>query len=114
MEQAIEPIAPADAKAMLDRGEAVAVDVREAGELAATGKVPGALHIPRAVLASAADPEAAGHDPRLKTNAAIILYCGSGKRSELAGLTLRGLGYQRVFNLGGLKDWVEAGLSVER
>jgi rhodanese-related sulfurtransferase len=109
----VEPIAPLDAKAMLDVGGAIIVDVREPAEVQATGTVPGALHIPRAMIEAMADPSSPSREPRLSPDTAVILYCASGKRSELAGETLIGLGYRSVFNLGGLKDWIEAGLPVE-
>ena len=44
----------------------------------------------------------------------MILYCGSGGRSALAGKTLKDLGYAKVYNLGAFKDWVEAGGATER
>src|SRR5438477_368467 len=49
--QAVVPrIAPQEARGLLERGEAVAVDVRDAAELAASGKVAGAVHVPRGML----------------------------------------------------------------
>jgi rhodanese-related sulfurtransferase len=42
-----------------------------------------------------------------------MLYCASGGRSALAGNTLREMGYGSVYNLGGFKDLVEAGLETE-
>jgi len=44
----------------------------------------------------------------------VIVYCASGGRSALAGKTLKELGYDKVFNVGGFKDWVEAGGAVEK
>lgn len=32
----------------------------------------------------------------------------------LAGKMLKDLGYERVYNLGGFKDWVDAGGAVEK
>jgi rhodanese-related sulfurtransferase len=113
-DRSIARIAPADAKAIVARGAAVIVDVRERSELWATGKVPGALHIPRRAIERKADPDSPDHEPRLRKEKAVILYCGSGKRSEAAGLALVSLGYREVFNLGGLKDWAAAGLPTEQ
>ena len=112
-EAAVEWIAAADAKAMLDAGEAIAIDVREAAEIEVTGTVPGALTIPRGMIADAADPDSPDYDRRLRTETPVILFCASGKRSEMAGQTLLDLGYQRVHNLGGVKDWTEAGYALE-
>ncbi|MGH6925653.1 MAG: rhodanese-like domain-containing protein [Propylenella sp.] len=106
-------ISPEDAKAMLDRGEAVALDVREAAEVERTGKVPGAIAIPRGMI-EALGADLPAHEPKLDKEKAVIAYCGSGARSALAGKVLKELGYERVYNLGGLKDWVGAGHPVER
>jgi rhodanese-related sulfurtransferase len=108
----VEWITPEEAKELLDRNEAIAVDVREPAEIAVTGKVPGALEIPRGFIAESADPNSTSYDPRLRKDTAIILYCASGKRSTLAGETLADLGFKRVFNLGGFKDWDEAGFPI--
>ena len=37
------------------------------------------------------------------TENTIILYCASGGRAALAGKALKDLGFEKVFNLGGLK-----------
>ena len=57
MSDAVESIDAHEAKALLDRGEAVVVDVREFPEIAMSGTVPGALTIPMGELADKADPE---------------------------------------------------------
>jgi rhodanese-related sulfurtransferase len=110
---AVPRIAPADAKGMIERGEAVVVDVRDASEVEKTGKVPGALNISRGLLEFKADPSAPTHEPRLQPHKTVIVYCASGGRSALAGKTLQEFGYGKVFNLGGFKDWAEAGFPVE-
>lgn len=43
-----------------------------------------------------------------------MLYGASGGRSALAGKTLLELGYTDVRNIGGIKDWIEAGGPVEK
>lgn len=35
----------------------------------------------------------------------VIVYCQSGNRSREASLELLELGYQNVFDLGGIEDW---------
>jgi rhodanese-related sulfurtransferase len=112
--RAVPRISPAEAQAMIDRGEAVVVDVRDSAEVANSGKVPGALTISRGMLEFKADPETPSHEPQLQKDKPVILYCGSGGRSALAGKTLSDFGFTKVFNLGGFKEWVEAGLPVER
>ena len=38
----------------------------------------------------------------------------SGGRSALSGKVLKDMGYEQVYNIGGFKDWAEAGAEVER
>lgn len=113
MADIVDRIDAEDAKALIDDGEAVVVDVREPAELMATGKVPGSINIPLAEFLARADPASPDHDPALQPEKTIIVYCASGKRSQFAGNKLLELGYRKVFNLGGLKDWELAGLPVD-
>ena len=61
-----------------------------------------------------ADADTPYHDANLSKDRPIILHCASGGRSALSGQTLKNMGYQNVHNLGGFKDWVEAGGEVEK
>lgn len=38
-------------------------------------------------------------------NAFILVYCGSGRRSEKAATELVKLGYTNVYDFGGINDW---------
>lgn len=93
---------------------ALLLDVRDAPELVANGKVPGAHHVSRGMLEFRADPASPFHDPELRADRPVILYCAAGGRAALAGKMLKDMGFQEVYTLGGLKDWVEAGGAVER
>ncbi|MDI3309470.1 MAG: rhodanese-like domain-containing protein [Acetobacteraceae bacterium] len=110
---AVPRISPEEAKALVGRDDVLFVDVRDSAELQA-GKVKGAVHVSRGLLEFKADPEAPTHDKAFDRNKTIITYCASGGRSALAGKTLKDLGYTKVRNLGGFKDWVEAGGAVEK
>lgn len=110
---AVPRISHADAAKLMERGDVLVVDVRDAPELASGGKVKGAVHASRGVLEFRADPESPAHDPAFDTGKTVLVYCGSGGRAALAGQTLQELGYRDVRNLGGFKDWVEGGGAVE-
>ena len=90
------------------------VDVRDAPEVVASGKVPGAVHVPRGMLEFRADPSSPYHDKNFDPSKTVVLYCASGGRSALAGAALQELGYTDVRNMGGFKDWTEKGLPVEK
>src|SRR5574337_323077 len=103
-----------EAAALMARGDALVVDVRDATELQAGGKVAGAVHVSRGMLEFRADPASPNHDPAIDPERTVILYCASGGRSALAGKALKDLGYRDVRNLGAFKDWAESGGAVER
>lgn len=110
---AVPKISPAQAKAMINSG-ALVVDVRDGAEVAASGKVAGAVHVSRGMLEFRADPDLPSHDKNFTKDKPVILYCASGGRSALAGKMLKDLGYEKVFNLGGFKDWADSGGAVEK
>src|SRR5882757_4494484 len=88
---AVPAVTPAEAQALIDKG-ALVIDVRDSAEIAAGGKVKGAVHIPRGLLEFKADPAAPSHDPQLRQDRPILVYCASGGRSALAGKTLKDMG----------------------
>jgi rhodanese-related sulfurtransferase len=110
---AVPRITPAQARDLIAKG-AVVVDVRDALELRNTGKVAGALHIPRGMLEFQADTEAPSHNKALDKAKTVIVYCASGGRSALAGKTLKDMGYTDVYNAGGFTDWAQSGAPIER
>jgi rhodanese-related sulfurtransferase len=105
-------IAPDKARELMNEG-ALVVDVRDAPELRASGKVAGAVNVSRGMLEFRADPESPYHDKNFSREKTVIVYCASGGRSALSGKVLKDLGYTRVYNLGAFKDWVQAGGAVE-
>jgi rhodanese-related sulfurtransferase len=93
---------------MIRNGNTLLLDVRDAPEVAASGKVAGAQHVSRGMLEFRADPESSSHDKHFDRDKTVILYCGSGGRAALAGKLLKEMGYNKVYNLGGFKDWTGA------
>jgi rhodanese-related sulfurtransferase len=105
---AVPKITSDEAAEMIRSGNTLVVDVRDAPEVAASGKIAGAVHVSRGMLEFRADPELPSHDKAFDKGKNVILYCASGGRSALAGKLLKDLGYDKVYNLGGFKDWTGA------
>lgn len=110
----VPKVTPAEAREMIAKGNTLVVDVRDAPEVQGSGKVAGAVHVSRGMLEFRADPELPTHDKNFSKDKTLILYCGSGGRAALAGKLLKDMGYGKVFNLGGFKDWAESGGAVEK
>jgi rhodanese-related sulfurtransferase len=103
---AIESISVQDLPYHLDDPDVVLVDVRGTGERENDGIIPGSIHVPRGLLEFQADPESPAYNGELKPEGRIILYCGTGGRSALAGKTLRDMGFSDVASLaGGYAAW---------
>jgi rhodanese-related sulfurtransferase len=113
-EAAVPRISPDESKGLVGRPDVLFLDVREPAEVATSGKVPGAVAIPRGLVEFRADPESALHDAAFDRAKTVVAYCASGGRSALVGKTLKDMGYTNVRNLGGFKGWVDAGGEVEK
>ena len=83
---------PAEVREMIGKGNVLIVDVRDATELAAGGKLKGAVNASRGMLEFRADPESPSHDPVFQKDKTLLVYCGSGGRSALAGKVLKDFG----------------------
>jgi len=105
---AVPKITSDEAAEMIKSGNTLVVDVRDAPEVAASGKIAGAVNVSRGMLEFRADPELPSHDKAFDRSKTVILYCASGGRSALAGKLMKDLGYEKVYNLGGFKDWTGA------
>jgi len=83
--------------------KAVLVDVREDNEWAAGHAAP-AKHLGKGIIERDIDAAV----PEKSTE--LILYCGGGFRSALAGDALQKMGYTNVRSMaGGWRAWSEAG-----
>ena len=99
-------ISPAQLAELLDRGEALVIDVREMGEFA-EGHIPGAVNMPLSTFQPGKLPAASG-----KT---IVLNCLGGKRSGMALEKCSAAQAAVDTHLaGGFGAWVAAGFPVER
>ena len=94
-----QKITPAVVKERLDKGEKlIIVDVRTKEEYD-DGHIPNSLLIPYDEI----EAKAATLLP--DKNASIIVYCRSGRRSEIAAKSLVKLGYTNVADMGAISDW---------
>ena len=92
-------ITASEARAMMKRNpSAIILDVRTEQEFA-TGRIPGAILLP-------------DHDIHEKAkhllpnyNALILVYCRSGIRSRSAVSLLVSMGYNNVYDFGGITNW---------
>jgi rhodanese-related sulfurtransferase len=107
-------ISPDEAKGLVGQPDVLFLDVREPAEVTTSGKVPGALAVPRGLVEFRADRSLPAHDAAFDRAKTVIAYCASGGRSALVGKTLKDMGYADVRNLGGFKGWVDAGGPVEK
>jgi len=111
---AVPRVTPAEATQLIASGNVLVVDVRDPAEVQSSGKVAGAINVPRGFLEFRADPAMPSHDKHFDKTKTVILYCASGGRSALGGKTLKDMGYGKVYNLGAFKDWVESGGAVDK
>lgn len=110
---AVPRIGHDEAEKLISDGRALVVDVRDAPEVQASGRIKGAKHVSRGMLEFRADPASPYHDPAFAPDRTVLVYCASGGRSALAGKTLQELGYKDVRNLGAFKEWAEGGGDIE-
>lgn len=84
------------------------IDVRTPEEFA-TGHVPGAINIPHDLIANRlTDIPVAKDQP-------ILLYCRSGRRSEMAEVALTAAGYSALYHLqGDMMGWADNNRPMEK
>ena len=104
----VHEVTTLEATRLLNKGNPLVLDVREANEVAA-GKLPNATHIPLSQLKDRGG-EIAKHAAR-----PVIVYCDRGARGGAAVAALTRLGFTRVQSLrGGFRAWKDAGLPVSK
>jgi rhodanese-related sulfurtransferase len=90
-------VTPEEVAKRIENGEEVIViDVRESSEVA-TGKIPGAMHIPLGQLAL--------RKGELDKEKKYIMTCQSGNRSKAACGIMEALGFQVEDMIGGMNNW---------
>jgi rhodanese-related sulfurtransferase len=99
-------LTPAEATLLMNREDALVLDVRETGEWG-SGHIQGARHIALAQL------ENRMSEIEKFKDRPIIVCCASGNRSSSACGQLNKGGFEKVFSLGGgISAWIEASLPL--
>lgn len=103
----IKVVPPATVKEWVDAGEAIVVDVREAGEHMSE-RIPGAVLNPL----SRFDPARVPNDPDKK----LVIHCRSGARCGMASARLLQAGFEGTIHRlqGGMIGWMSVGGKVVR
>jgi rhodanese-related sulfurtransferase len=97
----LQTLSAEDALKLMGDPNVTFVDVREQDELQRTGKLRGALHVPRGLLEFQVDPTSPTHKPELGGEKKLVLYCGSGGRSALGTKALKQMGMMNVAHVAG-------------
>lgn len=101
-------LSPIEATLLVNREDAVIIDVREQGEYA-QGHIPNARHIPLGEL------ERRSKEMDKYKSHPVILCCATGSRSSTAIKQLRQAGFEKLYNLrGGMMEWQKAGQPVSK
>jgi len=102
-------VTPAEATHLINREDALVVDVRDPGEYS-TGHILGAKNVPLARL------EEGANELAKRKEKPLIVYCDTGtNRAAKAVSALKKQGFARVVNLnGGIGAWQQAGLPIEK
>jgi molybdopterin/thiamine biosynthesis adenylyltransferase/rhodanese-related sulfurtransferase len=105
--KSIREVTVDDVKKLLDGKSAVKlIDVCETEEYG-SGRLPGALSVPRGFLELRIEEKA-------KRDESLIVYCAGGVRSAFAAKTLAELGYTNVVSMaGGYNRWHDASYPTE-
>ena len=91
-------ISAEEAKKMMDESEVIIVDVRTTEEFE-EARIEGSILIPDFAI------EQLAAEMLPDKEATILIYCRTGRRSELASRILIEQGYQNVYDFGGIVDW---------
>jgi rhodanese-related sulfurtransferase len=107
-------LTPAEAAAATAAGAAL-IDMRDESQVAADGRIPGAVWIRRNVLEWRLEPRGAHSiEPLARTDRLVLLICDEGYQSSLAAGNLVRMGHEAGDVIGGFQAWRDAGLAVVR
>jgi len=97
-ESTVQVISAEEAKKMMDEEEVTIVDVRTKEEYLEA-------HIEGAVLLTLDTIPEKAEEVLSDKNETYLIYCRSGNRSNQAARELVAMGYQKIYDFGGIIDW---------
>jgi sulfur dioxygenase len=96
-------------------GVALFVDIREADELAATGHISNAVHVPYGDFETVLEDSDHPMTKHYGAGKPLVIYCAYGERSALALVKMKSKGVEGPYNLlGGIAAWEKADGPIEK
>lgn len=106
---AVPRLSIAEAIEQRGHGDLLFIDIRDVREVARTGRIKGARHVPRGMLEFWIDPASPYHKPFFADDKTFVFYCAGAWRATLSAKTARDMGLAPVAHLeGGITAWIEA------
>ncbi len=103
-------LSPREAIAHLRDPDMLLVDLRESGERAKFGTLPGALHAPYPTISDSLKPGGMLREVASATRRRIVFFCAYGERSAMAVHAAQEAGIQNAAHLdGGIDAWKKVG-----
>ncbi len=98
----------------LGRPDVLLVDLRENGERARHGTLPGALHAPYPAIGENLRPGGMLREVAAATGRRIVFFCAFGERSAMAVTAAKDAGLANTAHIaGGIDAWKKAGGPVQ-
>ena len=98
----------------LGRPDLLLVDLRENGERARHGMLPGALHAPYPAIGENLRPGGMLREVAAATGRRIVFFCAFGERSAMAVTAAKDAGLANTAHIaGGIDAWKKAGGPVQ-
>ncbi|MDC0536245.1 rhodanese-like domain-containing protein [Gammaproteobacteria bacterium] len=95
-----------EANYIIDTKKTLIVDVREVGEVQATGLIKNAINIPKSLFDQGVDVSNIHDHTDSDHKTYLLIYCAAGVRSAIVGHKLIKEDYINVFNIGGYAEWL--------
>ncbi len=100
--------------ALQETSNVALVDLREDGERASYGQIPGSIHAPYGALSTLIGPGGLLREMATAADKPLIYYCAYGERSAMAVQASQDSGLENIRHLiGGIAAWIEAGGPIQ-